>query len=276
MTNLNPVGKTGLLVAAMRANESKRTQEQGRLFTDPFAEKLAGEEGFRILAEAIAIVGEQPAIAIRTRYIDDRMKAALVSGVRQIVILAAGMDARAFRLDFPPGTKLFEIDRPEVLHYKHQILENAGPKCSRITIAADLKDDPWENRLLENGMDPKVRTLWLVEGLVMYLKEEDVISIFKKITTLSTKDSLFLCDVLGRTLLDSPFMKAQLEYLEKLGAPWYFGTDEPEKFFATWGWKSTAVTAGEVAPDRWPFPTAPRNIPNVPRGFYVEGINLGT
>lgn len=275
MTNLlNPVGKTALLVAAMRANESKRTEAEGRLFTDPFAEKLAGEEGFAILKDAIAAAGDQPAIAIRTRYIDDRIKAATDSGIRQIVILAAGMDSRAFRLDFPAGTKLFELDRSEVLKYKHHILENAQPKCSRIALDVNLTSDPWEKKLVEHGMNPKERTLWLVEGLVMYIKEEEVINLFKKITSLSAKDSIFLSDVLSRTLLEAPYMKGQLQFLEKLGAPWYFGVNEPEQFFEKLGWKCTAVQAAEVAPHRWPFPLVPRHIPNVPRGFYVEGKKI--
>ena len=271
MNKINPIGKTSLLVAAMRALESKRSVEQGRLFSDPFAEDLAGAEGFELFHEAVKIAGDQPAVPIRTKYFDDRLQVALNSGIRQIVVLAAGMDARAFRLSFPSETKLFEIDRTEVLDYKNKKLEHFSPHCLRLCLAADLIHDDWGNDLLLKGFHPENKTLWIVEGLSMYLEEQDFIKVFKKISSLSSSNSIFLCDILNRHLLQSPYMENQLKFLASIGAPWLFGTNDPEDFFQKLGWKITLIQAGEVAPERWPFPVAPKNIPNIPRGYYAEG-----
>ncbi len=266
---LNGVGKTGLLVAAMRALESRRKESEGRLIVDPFAERLAGEEGFALAKQAIQEVGENPVIAFRTRYIDDHFQKALDTGVRQIVILAAGMDSRAYRCTFPEGTSLFEVDRPEVLSYKQKKMHNIKPQCERKAVAVDLRDD-WSEPLLRAGMNPQKPTLWLVEGLLMYLEANVVELLFDQINKLSVAKSLMLFDILGNSLLSAPYMIPQLKFLENLGAPWLFGTDHPEKLLTAIGWSSLLTQPGEVCPDRWPFPIAPLHIPNVPRSFFVE------
>ncbi|XGC81997.1 class I SAM-dependent methyltransferase [Bdellovibrio bacteriovorus] len=270
---MDGIGKTSLLVAAMRAAESKRPDTEGRLFTDPFAEKLAGPEGFALLNKAIEISGDQPAIAIRTRFIDDRIKEALNNGYRQIVMLAAGMDARAFRLDFPAGTTLFEVDRKEVLDYKKEKLAEAKPRCERHTIASDLRQE-WKNMLLNAGFKPKEKTIWMTEGLLMYLDEADVHTVIEKITQLAAKDDILLFDILSRTLLEAPFMKNQLEFLAGIGAPWLFGSNDPVAFMKSFGWQAKLTQNGEVAPDRWPFPVIPLHVTNVPRGFFVQATKL--
>jgi methyltransferase (TIGR00027 family) len=94
---LNPVAMTSLLVAAMRAAETNRSETEGRLFSDPYAELLAGSEGMELRLKAIEAVGDQPAIAIRTAFIDEKINKALNLNFRQIVILASGMDSRAYR-----------------------------------------------------------------------------------------------------------------------------------------------------------------------------------
>ncbi len=140
-------------------------------------------------------------------------------------------------------------------------------------MGADLQGQ-WQNPLIEAGMDRTRPTLWLMEGLLMYLEEPAVLALLEKINGLSASNSILLFDVMGRSLLDSPYMAKQLKLMEKFGAPWRFGTDEPEKLMETWGWKATAIHPGEVEPSRWPFPIAPRNAPNVPRGFLVEARKL--
>jgi methyltransferase (TIGR00027 family) len=267
--NFDAVAKTSLLIAAIRAVETNRSENDGRLFTDPFAEVLAGSEGFSILEQVIAEVGEQPSIPLRTRYFDERIKQGLAQGIRQIVILAAGMDTRAYRLAFPDGTRVFELDRPEVLSYKQEKLGDALPHCVRHTVGVDLREE-WQSKLIQAGMNTTERTLWLVEGLLVYLEEAAVLTLFEKINSLSVSNSILLFDVLGRSLLDAPLMAKQLHFSEKLGAPWRFGVDEPEKFMEQFGWNTVATQPGEVDPVRWHFPTAPRHVPNVPRIFFVE------
>ena len=271
--SFDAVAKTSLLVAAVRAVETNRSENEGRLFTDPFAEALAGSEGFSILEQVRREVGEQPSIPLRTRYFDDRISEGLAQGIRQIVILAAGMDARAYRLSFPDGTRVFELDRPEVLSYKQEKLGNTLAHCMRYTVGVDLREE-WQSRLIQAGMNPAERTLWLAEGLLIYLDEAAVFTLFEKIDSLSVPNSILLFDVLGRSLLDAPQMAKQLHFSEKLGAPWRFGVDEPEEFMEHFGWKAVATQPGEVDPARWPFPTAPRHVPDVPRIFFVEACKL--
>lgn len=270
---MDGIAKTSLLVAAMRARESKRSESEGRLFSDPYAQQLAGVEGASLLERALAESGEQPAIAVRTYYMDEKIRSALQEGVRQIVILAAGMDARAYRLDFPEGTRVFELDRKEVLDYKQEKIGNAQLKCLRKTLAVDLRDE-WQNLLAGVGFHTNERTLWLVEGLLMYLDESQVIGLLNRINTLASPKDVLLFDVLTRTLLEAPHMQKQLKFLESMGAPWKFGVNEPEEFMKNFGWDAVVTQPGEFAPARWPFPTAPRYVPNVPRGFYVEARKL--
>jgi len=271
--NFDAVAKTSLLTAAIRTVENNRGENEGRLFTDPFAEVLAGSEGFSILEQVRAEEGDQPGIVLRTRYLDDRIIQGLAQGIRQIVILAAGMDTRAYRLSFPDGTRVFELDRPEVLSYKQEKLGNTLPHCIRHIVGVDLREE-WQSKLIQIGMNTTERTLWLVEGLLVYLDEAAVLTLFEKINSLSVPNGILLFDVLGRSLLDAPQMANLLHFFEKLGAPWRFGVDEPEKFMEQFGWNAVATQPGEVNPTRWPFPTAPRHIPDVPRYFFVEARKL--
>src|SRR5262245_53919324 len=133
---MNPVAITGLLVAALRAEE---TQRENPLFRDPFAERLAGPEGRAALARYRSATGAPtPIIEVRTRFFDEALARAAASGARQFVILAAGMDTRAYRLDWPPGTRVFEIDQAAVMTAKDRALEGETPRCQRIAIGTDL------------------------------------------------------------------------------------------------------------------------------------------
>jgi methyltransferase (TIGR00027 family) len=270
---MNGVAMTSLLVAAMRARETKRSDIEGRLFSDPFAEILAGDLGFNLMQRALDEVGDQPAIAVRTAFIDEKFKSALNDGVRQIVIVAAGMDSRPYRLNFPPGTKVFELDQPEVLSYKSEKLSHVKPNCLHKAIEVDLREE-WQIKLLEAGFNRKERTLWNVEGLLMYLNETQVITLFEKINTMSSTNDILLFDIFTRDLLEAPHMQKQLNFLAGLGAPWNFGTNDPEQFMKNLGWTAVMTQPGEYAPERWPFPTAPRNVPNVPRSFFALAYKI--
>ena len=192
---MDTVAKTSLLTAAMRAVETRRSESEGRLFSDPYAEVLAGAEGFTLLADAIAASGEQPAIAIRTAFIDSKIESALKEGIRQFVFLAAGMDSRAYRMTFPLGTKIFELDRKEVFQYKQEKLLKSEPKCERITLDVDLAKNEWKNQLIETGFEFNKPTLWLVEGLLMYLKESQVLNLLNQLNQLASKNDILLFDI---------------------------------------------------------------------------------
>jgi methyltransferase (TIGR00027 family) len=270
---LNPVAMTSLLVAAMRAAETNRSETEGRLFSDPYAELLAGSEGMELRLKAIEAVGDQPAIAIRTAFIDEKINKALNLNFRQIVILASGMDSRAYRLNFPKGTKVFECDQADVLKYKREKLKELKPRCEHFEIEVDLREN-WKDLLCEKGFNNKAPTLWIVEGLLMYLKEEEVMSLINQINLIANKNDILLFDIFTRFMLEAPHMQKQLEFLTKLGAPWTFGTNDPEEFMRNLGWSTTLTQAGEFSPSRWPYPVAPKTIPNLPRSFFVEAIKI--
>ena len=270
---MDGIARTSLLTAAMRAAETNRSQSEGRLFSDPYAELLAGDEGRTLREKAIAESGDQPAIAIRTYFMDQKITEALKQGAKQIVILAAGMDTRAYRLSFPKDTQVFELDRKEVLEYKKEKLNKTQPQCILKSLAVDLRND-WQDKLVSAGFKKNTQTLWLVEGLLMYLEESQVSTLLERINSLASVKDIMLFDILSRTLLDAPYMKTQLEFLKKMDAPWRFGADEPEKFMEKFKWKAMVTQTGEYVPSRWPFPVAPRSVPNVPRGFLVEAYKI--
>ncbi len=270
---MDGVAKTSLLTAAMRAVETERSDAEGRLFSDPYAGILAGGEGRDILRAAIEVSGEQPAIAIRTAFIDEKMQTALTNGVKQIVMLAAGMDTRAYRLGIASDIAFFELDRSEVLAYKKSKLHNINPSCTHYSIGIDLTT-PWTTRLKESGFKASLKTLWVVEGLLMYLNPDAAVTLLGELSEIAKPGDSLLCDIMSQSFLESPFMAKQLEFLASLGAPWKFGDNEPETLLKKFGWDAKTTQPGEFKPDRWPFPIAPRHVPNLPRGFYVEAVKL--
>jgi methyltransferase (TIGR00027 family) len=130
-----------------------------RLFDDPLAEALAGEEGFRLMEKwRLSGMSEAQAtftIGPRTRFWDDLVIAATEDGLRQVVLLAAGMDTRAFRLPLPDQVIVFELDLPELLEQKQAILDqrHAEPRCHRVVVAADLAEEGWARALTAAGFD---------------------------------------------------------------------------------------------------------------------------
>lgn len=269
------VAGTGLLVAAIRAMESGRDD---RLFIDPFADKLAGETGRRLLAAAIAETGERSTvqIVVRTRFWDEALLRA-VQVAKQVVILAAGMDARAYRLAWPAGLTVFELDQPAVIAAKAAVLADDRPRCRRVAIGVDLADD-WPAALTAAGFDRQAPTVWLIEGLLQYLDERAVRTLFERVDALSSADSTLLYDAVGKTLLESPMMAPLLASMAEQGAPWLFGTDEPRELAARHGWSATVTDIAEPGNqwNRWFAPPAPTDAPDVPRGYFVEATRTKT
>jgi methyltransferase (TIGR00027 family) len=265
------VALTSLWVAAARARETER---EDALFRDPFARRLAGDEGQAAFELARAHnPHDVPSIEIRTRWLDDRIGEAMDKGLRQVVILAAGMDARAYRLRWPDGTTVYELDRDFVLAYKAERLGVEMPACKRVAVGVDLRDD-WVAALDGAGFDARAPTVFLVEGLLVYLPEAAVRGLIDRITSRAASGSTVLCDIVGQSLLESPVMTPTVEIMKKIDAPWVFGTDEPELLFGS-PWNVTASSLADVGVElrRWPFPTAPRGTPGVPQSFLVLAVS---
>ncbi|WP_068177633.1 SAM-dependent methyltransferase [Mycobacterium sp. UM_CSW] len=262
------VAATGLLAAAVRAEEAGRDEP---LFTDPFAERLAGDDGRRLLADAVAATGQSPAeIAIRTRFFDEALLDAQRDGASQVVILAAGMDARAYRLQWRPGATVYEVDQPQVIATKDERLAGATPGCRRVAVGIDLSDD-WPEALVRQGYSSSAKTAWLVEGLLQYIEAPAVDTLFARIDALSAPGHVLLYNVIGQTLLEAPFLASTQEFMRRLGAPWVFGTDAPGALVEGRGWTTVVTDVAEPGSrwHRWEHPVVPMDVPGVPRGYFV-------
>jgi methyltransferase (TIGR00027 family) len=194
------VGATALSVAAARAVETGATDP---LIRDQFAYLLVSTAGqpWARLASSLDWIGDDEHgrrahrmsvdyQAVRTHYFDSYFTEAVAAGIRQAVILAAGLDSRAFRLNWPAGTTVYEIDQPQVVTYKTTTLESAGaaPTADRRTVQVDLRDD-WAAALTAAGFDHSQPTAWLAEGLLPYLPAEAQDRLFEILTKLSAPGS---------------------------------------------------------------------------------------
>ena len=270
-STMTPVGLTSRWIAAARAFE---TESEAPLFRDPLARALAGTAGFAMMAEIRAVFGlpqskPDPYLSIRTRFFDDAIIDAVSEGpITQVVILAAGMDARAFRLEWPAGLTLFEIDRHEVFDHKEAILARleARPRCDRRLVRADLTK-PWTEALLEAGFDPSRPAAFLAEGLLMYLDDRAVADLFASIGGIARAGSWIGMDVVNTDMLTSGYTAVYMKKLADMGCPWKFGVNDPIEFLAAHGWRGAVVEPGEPGANygRWPFPAMPRDMPNLPR-----------
>ena len=192
------VGATATMVAAQRVLATREG-----LIDDPFAEPLVRAVGLDFIIRAldgeIDLEDVDPrfnlrraaeGMAVRTRHFDKLFTDAAAAGVRQAVILAAGLDARAYRLSWLDGTSVYEVDQPEVIDFKSRTLADLGakPSTDRRTVAIDLRDD-WPNALRDNGFDSTQPTAWSAEGLLIYLPSEAQDLLFDRINELSAPGS---------------------------------------------------------------------------------------
>ena len=192
------VGSTATMVAAQRVLSNREG-----LIDDPYAEPLVRAVGLdffiRALDGEIVLDDLDPrfnmqraaeGMAVRTRHFDKLFTDAAAAGVRQAVILATGLDARAYRLPWPDGTTVYELDQPEVIAFKSQTLAELGakPTADRRTVAIDLRED-WPKALRDNGFDPTQPTAWIAEGLLIYLPPEAQDLLFDRIDELSAPGS---------------------------------------------------------------------------------------
>lgn len=193
------VGLTALAMAAVRASESRRPD---RLFDDPFAEDFLSAAGSAVALEASSALWAWLAswLPVRTRFFDDYLIQACAAGCVQVVVLAAGLDARAFRLAWPPGVRLFELDLPEVLAFKESVLATRGatPACHRGIISADLREN-WPQGLVQAGFRVAEPTAWLAEGLLVYLTVEEKDRLVDQVGRLSASGSRLGVSYASRT-----------------------------------------------------------------------------
>jgi methyltransferase (TIGR00027 family) len=191
------VGATATMVAAARA---LATEDTDPIINDPFAAPLVRAVGIDFftrvvdgdveLNDAGELQTETDSLAVRTKFFDDFFTGAAATGIRQSVILAAGLDSRAYRLDWPAGSVVYEVDQPQVVTFKTETMASLGaePTAQRRTVSIDLRDD-WPTALRESGFDATKPSAWSAEGLLMYLPPEAQDRLFDHITELSAPGS---------------------------------------------------------------------------------------
>ncbi|MEL7035118.1 MAG: SAM-dependent methyltransferase [Cyanobacteria bacterium J06592_8] len=247
---------TARLMAAMRAKETKKSD---RLFNDPFAAQLAGEEAFGYVEQKLR-AEDQAYVTVRTHLFDDFL-VSVSAKAHQVVILASGMDTRAYRLPWPSVTTIYELDQPQVLDTKAAILQEVIPNCQHCAIGADLTQS-WSHLLLTKGYQPQLPSVWLLEGLLMYLNESEVHQLLETISQLTAAGSYLGLDVIN--------VKG-MEYEPYKG---YFrsGFDSPEELLAQHGWEAEVIQPGDEGAhfNRFTEPLPPRDVPDVARAFLVK------
>ncbi|ORV38312.1 class I SAM-dependent methyltransferase [Mycobacterium conspicuum] len=220
------VGATATMVAAQRALSTEH-----QFIDDPYAAPLVRAVGIdvyvRLVNGQIPVGGDSEfdphrmarGMAVRTRFYDDFFLEATRSGIGQAVILASGLDARAYRLPWPADTVVYEVDMPEVIEFKTLTLADLGaePTAERRTVAIDLRDD-WAAALRAAGFDPTAPAAWSAEGLLVYLPDDAQDALFDNITALSAPGSRLAFEFVPDTAaFADPRWRAHHDRMSELG-----------------------------------------------------------
>jgi methyltransferase (TIGR00027 family) len=275
------VGATALGVASARAAE---TRSENPLISDPFAQVFLDAVGDgvwnwhsapQLPAELIEAEPELPLqmrsmvgyMASRTAFFDQFFLDGTRAGIRQAVILAAGLDSRAWRLpwpDGPDGITVYELDQPRVLEFKSSTLADHGaqPACNRIAVPVDLRQD-WPTALRQAGFDPSVPSVWSAEGLMPYLPAAAQDLLFDRVQGLTAAGSRVAVEALGPKFLDPQFRAKRRERMDRIRALmadvdprreiprtdelWYFEEREDVgDWFRRHGWDVTVTPSEEL------------------------------
>ena len=267
VSSQSPLELTASWTAAARAQESER---EDRLFDDPWAKALAGAEGssWLELAPTESLVAD----VLRTRFFDDYLlRVAREEGVRQVVLAGAGLDTRAFRLGWPAGMTVFELDQGAVLERKQAMLDEAGarPTCERHVVAVDLDGD-WEAALTAAGLTRKQPAIWLLDGFLCRLSSDDLTRLLNRVLSAASPGSYLAFDIVNRATLTSPVSQSWMEMQAKMGAPCVGAMDDPTALLQRKGWKTelTQMVSDEANHGRWPA-SASSDDPEGPRSWLV-------
>ncbi|OMC38839.1 SAM-dependent methyltransferase [Mycobacterium sp. GA-1841] len=253
------VGATATGVAASRALATKQSDP---LINDPYADALVRavglEHSIRLADGEVCVEGDLmldrqrmcEQIAVRTRFFDDFFTAATASGIRQAVILASGLDTRAYRLAWPTDSAVFEVDQPAVLDFKTRTLAGLGaePGATHHSVPIDLRED-WPQELRAKGFDPSIPTAWIAEGLLIYLPAEAQDRLFDNITALSAPGSRLATEHMDAEMLTGDWTQRVSEWSKKTGSDvdlmdlFYSGERATARDYLTQsGWEVTVQT----------------------------------
>jgi methyltransferase (TIGR00027 family) len=233
---LRNVSDTARWAAMYRALESERPDA---VFRDPLARRLAGTRGAQI-TEFMA-TGKSPSWpwVSRTYLFDRFISEQLAQGVDMVVNLAAGLDARPYRMNLPATLKWVEVDLPELLTYKEEVLRNETPVCALERVALDLSDEKARQELFDHLGAKSIQALILTEGLLVYLTAEQVGSLAQDLARPGSFQR-WVCEVISPGLL-AMLMRQWQQQLEKASAPMLFAPKDGPSFFTRHGWRPIDV-----------------------------------
>lgn len=229
------VSDTARWVAVYRAQESERPDA---IFHDPFARRLAGERGEQI-AKSLPLGRDNGwTMSTRTYLIDDLVSRQVREGTDAVINLAAGLDSRPYRMDLPSSLRWIEVDLPEILDYKEEILRNEKPVCSLERIRLDLSNQPARRDLFASLASRSSKALVITEGLVIYLNREDVASLAQDLATPATFQS-WIVDIASPGLLKMLAKRTHTQLAQN--APFKFAPPEGPNFYVPYGWHPVEV-----------------------------------
>jgi methyltransferase (TIGR00027 family) len=193
-------------------------------------------------------------IGVRSRFFDAFFDAVGEVGIRQVVILGAGLDTRAFRLDWPPGTAVYEVDAPLVIAFKDDVLgkQDAVPRCARRTVACNPRED-WPSALRQAGFDPASPTAWLTEGLFPHLPDDEKQALLDRTHGLSAAGSRLALEHFDTREFSGTVENAEVDELlsrfdEDITATWASAQEhDPVSWLNQHGWAVSASPATTVA-----------------------------
>ena len=226
------ISDTALWVAVFRAMESERSDA---VFRDPFARRLAGRRGEEIMQSIKPSERYAWSYTARTHLIDMFVQQEVDRGADMVIDLAAGLDARPYRMQLPPSLRWVEIDLPDILEYKADILKNDKPVCRLETIPLDLADANARRGVFADLGRSAKRALVISEGLLVYLTADEVCSLAKDLADQPTFER-WATDLTSPGLLKM-LQKQVGKRLDQAGAPLKFGPEEGPPFFEKCGWK---------------------------------------
>jgi len=230
------VSDTARWVAYFRARETERPDA---LFRDPFAERLAGERGFHIANTLPEGNKHEWAWVARTYLFDQFVLRALREGADMVVNLAAGLDARPYRMDFPASLQWVEVDFPEIVSYKAEILADQTPKCALQRTSLDLSDVTARRQLFADLNRRAKKVVVMTEGLLIYFTAEDVGS-FAKDLAAERNFASWIVDLASPGQLKL-MQRTTGKQLSEAGAAFKFGPAEGANFFIQYGWNPVDV-----------------------------------
>ena len=226
------ISDTALWVTVYRAQESARPDA---VFHDPFAARLAGERGREIAAAMPFAQRHAWSYVARTWLVDQMIAREVQQGTDMVINLAAGLDSRPYRMELPASLKWIEVDLPDLLKYKQEVLSAEKPRCTLERVALDLRDVAARRALFQQLGAQAKRVMVISEGLIIYLKEEGVAELAKDLALPSTFRR-WATDLTSPALLKM-LQKSLGGALGEAGSPLIFAPREGPEFFARYGWK---------------------------------------